>query len=125
VHKLNSGRVPLPENGPRRQWECLLYAIKGNKQVTHIYPDVIPCQGDENLGFGAQKPVELFQNLLQRSVKPGDKVLDLFMGTGPIIPAAHNLQCEATGIEKDLNRYGIALGRVKQLAIVEKGGSLL
>jgi len=34
--KPNSGRVPLPDEGPRRQWECLLYAIKGHKKTTAI-----------------------------------------------------------------------------------------
>ena len=32
---------------------------------------------------GAQKPVVVYQNLLQRSVRAGDKVLDPFAGTGP------------------------------------------
>lgn len=115
VHKLNSGRVPLPNTGPRRQWECILYAIKGNKPVTNIYPDVIPCQGDDNLGHGAQKPVELYTNLLMRSVKPGDEVLDSFAGTGTILPAAHALKCKATAIEMSASSYGICLKRLKDI----------
>jgi len=114
VHKINSGRVPLPDRGPRRSWEMLLYAIKGDKPVTHIYPDVIPCQGDEQLsGHGAQKPVALFQNLLQRSCRPGDSVLDTFAGTGPIFPAAHALKLYATGVEADAASYAVALTRLK------------
>lgn len=69
-HKMNSGRVPLPDQGPRRQYEIILYAIKGKKQTTHIYPDVISTSADENFSHGAQKPVALYQNLLQRSVRP-------------------------------------------------------
>lgn len=115
VHKLNSGRVPLPDRGPRRQSEWLLYAIKGKMPVTHIYGDVITCNGDENLGHGAQKPVALYQNLLQRSVRPGMKVLDSFAGTGTIFPACHQYQCEATGLEMSENSYGIALARIAKL----------
>lgn len=115
VHKLNSGRVPRPQHGPRRQWECILYAIKGDKPVTHIYPDVIPVNGDDNLGHGAQKPVELYVNLLQRSVKPGDSVLDTFAGTGTIFPAAHTFKCTATGIEMDDGSYGICVKRLADL----------
>lgn len=115
VHKLNSGRVPRPQHGPRRQWECILYAIKGNKPVTHIYPDVIPVNGDDNLGHGAQKPVDLYVNLLQRSVKPGDTVLDTFAGTGTIFPAAHTFKCSATGIELDEGSYGICVKRLASL----------
>lgn len=115
VHKINSGRVPLPDRGPRRSWECLLYAIKGDKPVTHIYPDVIPCQGDDNMGHGAQKPVALYSNLLQRSCRPGDRVLDTFAGTGTIFAAAHPLKLYATGVEVDPGSYGIALNRLKGL----------
>jgi hypothetical protein len=42
-YKLGSGRVPRPEHGPRRQWEMCLYAIKGDKNVTGIFSDVIPA----------------------------------------------------------------------------------
>lgn len=115
VHKLNSGRVPRPQHGPRRQYEIILYAIKGDKPVTHIYPDVIPVNGDDNLGHGAQKPVDLYVNLLQRSVKPGDAVLDTFAGTGTIFPAAHTFKCTATGIELDEGSYGICVKRLAEL----------
>lgn len=122
VHKLNSGRVPRPQHGPRRQWEAILYAIKGGKPVTHIYPDVIPVNGDDNLGHGAQKPVELYTNLLQRSVRPGDSVLDTFAGTGTIFPAAHTLKCTATGIELDSGSYGICVKRLAELKQLEQPG---
>jgi site-specific DNA-methyltransferase (adenine-specific) len=114
-YKTDSGRVPLPDRGPRRQWEMILYAIKGNKPVTHIYPDVIPCQADENMTHGAQKPVALYVNLLKRSVKPGDLVLDTFAGSGTIFPAAHSLQCTATGIEQEANYYGMCLKRLQTM----------
>jgi len=115
VHKLNSGRVPLPDQGPRRQWEMILYAIKGKMPVTHIYPDVIAVSGDDNVGHGAQKPVALFQNLLQRSVRPGMKVLDSFCGSGPIFPAAHTYKCTAVGLEKNAESYGMTLKRLADL----------
>lgn len=114
-HKINSGRVPLPDQGPRRQYEILLYAIKGKKQVTHIYPDVISTSADESMSHGAQKPVELYQNLLQRSVRPGDKVIDTFAGTGPIFPAAHTYQCSAVGLEQSPEYYAMALKRLEEV----------
>lgn len=115
VHKQNSGRVPLPDRGPRRQWEMILYAIKGNKPTTHIYPDVIPCTADANMTHGAQKPVALFENLLQRSVKPGDLVLDSFAGSGTIFPAAHTYKCRAVGLEMNAEYYAMGLRRIKEL----------
>lgn len=116
AYKQNSGRVPRPEHGPRRQYETILYAIKGGKKVNHIYPDVIPCQGDENMGHGAQKPVALFQNLLQRSVRPGDRVLDSFAGSGPLLEAAANCQCYSVLIEAVPAYYGMILKRAERLS---------
>lgn len=120
VHKLNSGRVPLPDQGPRRQYEIILYAIKGKKQTTHIYPDVIPCGADENMSHGAQKPVALFQNLLQRSVQAGDRVLDTFAGSGTIFEAAHPFKVTAVGVERNQEYYGMCLARLARLKKLEE-----
>jgi DNA modification methylase len=120
VHKLNSGRVPLPDQGPRRQYEIILYAIKGKKQTTHIYPDVIPCGADENMSHGAQKPVALFQNLLQRSVQAGDRVLDTFAGSGTIFEAAHAFKVTAVGVERNQEYYGMCLTRLARLKQLEQ-----
>lgn len=113
--KTGSGRVPLPDRGPRRQYETCLYAIKGNKPVTHIYPDVITSGADANDGHGATKPVSLYTNLLQRSVRPGDKVLDCFAGSGPIFPACHLMKVYATGIEQSPEYYGLCLKRLQKM----------
>lgn len=111
----NNGRVPLPEHGPRRQYELILYAFRGQKPVVTIQPDIIECPTDENLGLGAQKPVDLFCNLLRRSVRPGDRVLDPFAGTGTILPAAHSLRCRATAIELAPAQFGVATKRLEAL----------
>lgn len=113
--KPNSGRVPLPDEGPRRQWECILYAIKGHKKTTAIYPDVITTMADPGLTHGAQKPVALYMNLLQRSVRPGDVVLDCFAGSGTVYPAAHQFKCKAIGIEMNPEYAGICQTRMKGL----------
>lgn len=114
-HKPTASRVPWPEHGPQRKYELILYAVKGKRPVTRIYPDVIACNPDENLGHAAQKPIALFEDLLRRSVRAGDSVLDPFMGTGTIFPAAHRLSCKATGIERDPSAYGLALKRLELL----------
>jgi DNA modification methylase len=114
-HKPGTPRVPWPEHGPQRNYELILYAVKGKKRVTKIFSDVVTCQPDKNLGHPAQKPVELLKNLLTRSVLPGDSVLDPFAGSGSIFPAAHDLKCRATGIEMDAASYGIMLKRIEDL----------
>lgn len=119
IHKLNSGRVPRPEHGPRRQYELCLYAIKGDKQVTCIRPDVIAAEADRNMTHGAQKPVAVYQDLLSRSVLPGDEVLDCFAGSGTLLPAAHMLKCTATLMEMEPEYYAMCLKRVEALRAME------
>lgn len=114
--KAGGGRVPLPEHGPRRSYETILYAFRGDKRCKAIYPDVIASIADDNLGHGAQKPVELFTDLLRRSVIAGDSVLDPFAGTGTIFPAAHGLKVRATGIELNPSYHGICVKRIEGLS---------
>ena len=73
------------------------------------------CASDANLGHHAQKPVALYDNLLRRSARAGDYILDPFCGTGPVFPAAHALRCRATGIEIDDVACGIAANRLTAL----------
>jgi len=113
--KPNSGRVPHPEHGPRRQWEMILYAIKGKKPTTGIYPDVVTTMADANMSHGAQKPVALYLDLLKRSVRPGDTVLDSFAGSGTIFPAAHAFKVKAVGIEMNPEYFSLCLNRIKAL----------
>lgn len=116
-HKMgNSGGIPpWPDRGPRRAYELILYATKGKRPVTGIYPDVLSYPSDANLGHQAQKPVALLTDLLRRSCSPGNSVLDPFAGTGSLLPAAHQLKVAATLIEKDISSYGIILNRAKEL----------
>lgn len=110
-----SQRAPWPEQGPHRKWQMILYAVKGNRPVTALRPDVLEYPSDENLNHHAQKPVALYEDLLRRSVAPGNTVIDPFAGTGTIFPAAHGLQCIATGIEQDPAAYGISVSRLGEL----------
>lgn len=110
-----SNRAPWPEQGPMRKWQMILYAVKGKKLCNSLAPDFLVFPSDPNLNHQAQKPVSLFKQLLARSCKPGDKVLDFMCGTGPIFPAAHELKVYATGLEIDPAAYGIAVKRLGEL----------
>lgn len=110
-----ANRVPWIDSGPQRKWQAILYAKKGSKVVNRISGDVLTFPSDPNLNHQAQKPVALFSELLARSARPGDSVLDPFCGTGPIFPAAHGLKVKATGLEVDPAAYGIALKRIQEL----------
>lgn len=114
--KSEGGRVPWPENGPRRSYELCLFAVKGKKPVNSIKPDVFTSRMPEaNLGHGAQKPVEAYVELLGRSTRPGDRVLDTFVGTGTIFEAAAELGLFADGVEMAEGAFGIAVNRIRGL----------
>lgn len=114
--KKSGMRAPWPEHGPQRKYETLVYAVKGKRPVMKMGGDVLDFPPDANLGHAAQKPVALFQELLSRSCRPGDTVLDPFMGSGPILAAAHALKLRATGVELDQASYGIAVKRLEGLS---------
>lgn len=114
-YKRTGMRAPWPLMGPQRKYEIIVYAVKGKRPVTKMAPDVIECPPDPNLGHMAQKPVALYQELLSRSVAPGDRVCDPFCGSGPIFAAAHALKCFATGVEIDQASYGLAVERINKL----------
>lgn len=109
-----NGMLPRPDHAPRRTYEAILFANKGNRKVTGVYPDVINVPPVSDKRHGAEKPVALYEDLLRRSCYPGDKVLDPFAGSGPVFPAANRLQLVATGINKSKDDYNLALGRLNE-----------
>lgn len=113
--KRAGSRAPWPENGPQRKYETILYCVKGKRTTLKMAGDVLDFPPDHNLGHAAQKPVALYEDLLRRTALPGNTILDPFMGSGPIFPAAHALKCRATGLELDPTFYGLAVGRIEQL----------
>ena len=76
-------------------------------------------------GFGAvnsgevkihptQKPVKLYEFLLMKYAKEGDKILDTHLGSGSIAIACHNLGYDLEGYELDTEYYEAAKKRLKE-----------
>lgn len=107
-----NGMLPRPEHAPRRTYEAILFASKGDKPVRCVKGDVISVSGVRDLKHGAQKPVDLYVDLLSRSAVPGDVVLDTFAGSGTIFPAANRAKCKAIGIELDSHNAAICQTRM-------------
>lgn len=112
-YKGNNGTLPRPEHGPRYTYEAILFATKGNKKIKKVTHDVLTFQPPQAKTHAAEKPVELYTELLSVSVDPGDLVFDGFAGSGPIFPAARSLQCRAVGIELDPANVALCLDRIK------------
>lgn len=111
--KGNIGGAPRPEHGPRNSYEAILYINKGDRRTVVLKPDVIHITQTTKTDHPAAKPVELYAELLSRSVLPGDEVLDCFCGSGPIFPAASQCHAVATGLEISQRYYKLAFESLK------------
>ena len=61
-----------------------------------------------------QKPVKLYEWLLMRYAKEGDKILDTHLGSASIALACHNLGFDLVGCELDTEYYDAACKRLKR-----------
>lgn len=113
--KPDGNRVPWPKIGLQRKYEVVLFAEKGGKPLNTVTGDYFSASGDSNLGHGAQKPVAAYAEILKRSCRAGDRVLDAFAGSGPLLPAAHEANCRATLIEQSEQAFGIIAQRLENL----------
>lgn len=113
-HKPGGGNLGDSTRGPRKSYETILFARRGDKRVTGVYLDVIVKAGGDSTLHAAAKPVDLYVDLLRRSCIPGDRVLDACCGSGPIFPAANRLRLIATGVESSHVHYATALQRLRE-----------
>jgi len=61
-----------------------------------------------------QKPIKLYEWLLMRYAKQGDKILDTHLGSGSIAIACQNLKFDLTACELDKDYYTDSLLRLQQ-----------
>ena len=59
-----------------------------------------------------QKPVKLYEWILMKYAKEGDKILDTHLGSGSIAIACHNLSYDLTGYEIDKEYFEAAQKRI-------------
>ena len=72
-----------------------------------------PQGADEQRIHPTQKPVKLYEWLLDNYAKEGDKILDTHLGSGSIALACHNRGFELDGWEIDEEYYNNAVKRLK------------
>jgi len=80
-------------------WNGMLQHDMKNKEI-RIHP--------------TQKPVKLYEWILDNYAKDGDKILDTHLGSGSIAIACHNLGFDLTACELDKDYYEAAMKRLKE-----------
>lgn len=113
--KKGIGVVPNERFWPRRSYEAIVFAIKGDMPVLRVANDVINFAPVRTQG-SAEKPKEILLDLITRSVTPGANILDPFCGSGSIFLAAREYNCSATGIEINHEISNVAKARTNDFA---------
>jgi len=72
----------------------------------------IPQGGAEKRIHACQKPIALYEWLLSRYAKEGDRILDTHVGSASSLIACHNLGFDAVGFEIDEDYYKSAKQRL-------------
>lgn len=111
---MSEGMAPWQGKGPRRTYELLLYATKGQKGLLTSPVDVLDEMrvGRADRIHAGEKPVELLKQVIEASTLPGDFVLDPCCGSGSALVAAKQLKRTGLGIEKDEVFYNTAMSNV-------------
>ena len=74
------------------------------------------------------KPINLVENGLNHASKQGDKVLDLFLGSGSTMVASHQLKRKCYGMELDPKYCQVIIDRMRKLdptLIIKKNGVII
>lgn len=110
----SEGMAPWQGKGPRRTYELLLYATKGQKGLISSPVDVLEFSrvSRSERTHAAEKPVELLSALIECSTLPGDFVLDPCCGSGSTLVAAKQLKRTGLGIEMDETFFNTAVSNV-------------
>lgn len=109
--KCGVGALMGAANGPRHTYETILFAQRGGRPIRQVFADVLRVRAETDKQHAAQKPVDLFRQLIEFSCVPGDTVLDVCAGSGTIFPAATLTKTRAIGMEKE--HESIAMCRVR------------
>lgn len=102
----------------RARYEFVFMLWKGKKRKLNnlSIPDILQYKkpwGKERL-FPTQKPIELFELLIEQSTQKGEVVLDMFLGSGTTGRAAKRTGRNFIGIEKNPETYQLAKGLIER-----------
>ncbi len=95
--------------------------LNGGKQMRSDW-DINICLGEERVKdengkslHNTQKPLDLLRRVILASTKPGDIILDPFMGSGTTAAAARELGRHFIGMERDASYVAAARARVARV----------
>jgi site-specific DNA-methyltransferase (adenine-specific) len=118
---VKSNAMPTFNNKYLSDTEYCFYARKKGycnpetyRDASTLYQGPINAKDKREFGHPTIKPLDLVGRLLRNSSKPGQSVLDPFMGSGTTGVACANTDRRFIGIERDPGYFDIARQRIEQ-----------
>ncbi len=111
------GYLYFPRDKSKQIYKKIYLDEYQGQPVNNLWADIPTLKGNnrEILGFPTQKPVALLDRIIRQSTKPGDLVLDCFLGSGTTAEAAERLGRRWIGI--DNGKYAIHLTRKRLIQL--------
>jgi len=104
----------------RRRHEQIVFASKGRRKLSRRdVPDVWSVPRIHRAAYPTQKPVRLFEYMVEASADPGFVVCDPFCGSGSSGVAAVRHGCDFIGA--DIDARAVELSRDRLAAVVSTG----
>lgn len=104
----------------RRRHEQIVFASKGRRKLARRdLPDVWAVPRIHRAAYPTQKPVRLFEMMIEASAEPGFTVCDPFCGSGSSAVAAVRAGCDFIGA--DIDPRAVDMARLRLATLVTSG----
>jgi DNA modification methylase len=97
-------------------------AARGKLPTDVWWHTIVPTTGREKTGYPTQKPEGVLRRIVQASSRPGDRVLDLFAGSGTSGAVASALGRNAVLVDTNPEAIDIMLARMPHATVVPWNG---
>ncbi len=106
--------------GARRLIRKVYESDYAGENIGNLWDDILPVQGEEDLKYPTQKPLQLLERIIEASSNEGEMVLDPFCGCATACSAAEKLGRKWIGIDISAKAYDLVRSRLRREAGIEK-----
>ncbi|WP_258134194.1 site-specific DNA-methyltransferase [Microbacterium sp. MYb45] len=96
-------------------------AARGKLPTDVWWHTIVPTTGREKTGYPTQKPEGILRRIVTASSRPGDRVLDLFAGSGTTGAVASALGRDAVLVDDNPEAIGIMKTRMPHAEVITPG----
>lgn len=97
-------------------------AARGKLPTDVWWHTIVPTSGREKTGYPTQKPEGILRRIVQASSRPGDRVLDLFAGSGTTGAVASALGRDAVLVDDNPEAIAVIRRRIPDARVIDVEG---